>query len=261
MVAHRSRSGDTDVSSCKEWRLQQEQNTLGQPLGFKVEGWAAPERPGRKALSGRTCIVEPLDAARHAAPLYEANSLDKEGRSWTYLAYGPFPAFDDYEKWFVQAQTSSDPLFFAIIDRAVNLAVGIASYLRIDPASGSIEIGHLHFSPLLQRTPAATEAIFLMIDRAFQLGYRRVEWKCNSLNMTSRRSAQRLGFSFEGTFRQATVVKGRNRDTAWYAIIDGEWPALRRAFVRWLDPANFAPDGSQILALSALTDPLLAQRG
>jgi RimJ/RimL family protein N-acetyltransferase len=212
-------------------------------------------------LSGRTCAVEPLDVRRHCKWLFEANALDTEARTWTYLAYGPFPSLDDYEAWFRNAASSADPIFFAIVDRVSGRAVGIASYLRIDPANGSIEIGHLHFSPLLQRTAAATEALFLMIDRAFELGYRRVEWKCNSLNAPSRRSAQRLGFSFEGVFRQAAVVKGRNRDTAWYSIIDTEWPALREAFVRWLAPANFTAAGSQILALSALTEPLLAQRG
>ena len=241
--------------------LEQERNALGQPLGFRVEDWTTPARPGREILSGRTCTVEQLDLGRHCRSLFEANALDTDGRSWTYLAYGPFSTIDDYEVWFRNAEASHDPLFFAIVDRESVRAVGIASYLRIDPANGSIEIGHLHFSPLLQRTPAATEALYLMIDRAFELGYRRVEWKCNSLNAASRRSAQRLGFSFEGIFRQATVVKGRNRDTAWYSIIDREWPALRCQFARWLDPANFTGDGKQILALSNLTEPLLSQRG
>jgi RimJ/RimL family protein N-acetyltransferase len=140
-------------------------------------------------------------------------------------------------------------------------AAGVSSYLRISPSAGAIEVGHIHFSPLLQHTPAATEAMFLMMRRVFELGYRRYEWKCDALNAPSRRAAQRLGFSFEGVFRQAIVVKGRNRDTAWYACIDGEWPALREAYERWLDPANFDEQGRQRLSLSSLTAPILVARG
>ena len=156
------------------------------------------------------------------------------------------------------AQTSSksqahDPLFYAIVDLAKGEAVGVASYLRISPSSGSIEVGHINYSPLLQRTPAATEAMYLMMAQAFDLGYRRYEWKCHALNAPSRSAAQRLGFSFEGIFRQAAVVKGRNRDTAWYAAIDEEWPALREAFERWLDPTNFDEKGNQRVRLSDLT--------
>ena len=232
-------------------------NTLGQPVGAVVENWMPPKRPARETLVGRCCRVEPLDASLHGHSLYEANCLDRDGRSWTYLAYGPFATFNEYNAWVASVQTSQDPLFFAIVDAPTNRAVGIASYLRIDPNSGAIEIGHLHFSPLLQRTPAATEALYLLMDGAFQLGYRRLEWKCNALNTASCRAAQRLGLSFEGIFRQATVVKGRNRDTAWYSAVDREWPALRPAFERWLDPANFHPDGTQIEALSGMTAPLL----
>jgi RimJ/RimL family protein N-acetyltransferase len=157
--------------------------------------------------------------------------------------------------------TTSDPLFFAIVDKALKRAVGVASYLRIDPRHGSIEVGHLMFSPLLQGKPAATEAMFLMMERAFEMGYRRYEWKCNALNEPSRRAAQRLGLSYEGLFRQAAVVKGRNRDTAWYAAIDQEWPALKAAFQKWLEPSNFDEGGRQRVALSTLTAPLLKQRG
>jgi RimJ/RimL family protein N-acetyltransferase len=154
-----------------------------------------------------------------------------------------------------------DPQFHAVLERATGEAVGVASYLRIDPAAGSIEVGHINYSPRLQRTIAATEAMYLMMRRAFQLGYRRYEWKCNALNAPSRAAAQRLGLSYEGVFRQAHVVKGRNRDTAWYAAIDTEWPALDRAFQQWLDPANFDDRGRQRTSLSDLTAPILKNRG
>jgi RimJ/RimL family protein N-acetyltransferase len=187
--------------------------------------------------------------------------LDVEGKNWTYLAYGPFADLDSYLAWIDRTCSGNDPLFFAIIDRQTDRAVGVASYLRIDPANGSIEVGHINYSPLLQRQPAATEAMYLMMRHAFELGYRRYEWKCNALNAASRAAAQRLGFSYEGVFRQATVVKGRNRDTAWYAAIDAEWPTLHDAFLKWLDPANFDAQGKQRMRLSSLTEPILEKRG
>ena len=152
-------------------------------------------------------------------------------------------------------------MYYAIVDVATNRAVGVASYLNVDPASGSIEVGHLHYSPLLQGSTAGTEAMFLMMHKAFELGYRRYEWKCHALNEASRRAAQRLGLSSEGVFRQARVVKGRNRDTAWYAAIDTEWPQLKEAFQRWLDPANFDDEGQQRSRLSDLTASVLKRRG
>jgi RimJ/RimL family protein N-acetyltransferase len=194
---------------------------------------------------------------RHADSLHAANAKDVQQKSWTYLPYGPFSSLADYRVWIEQFCCENDPLFYAIVDLQTQSAVGVASYLRISPSSGSIEIGHIHYSPLLQRTPAATEAIYLMMTRAFELGYRRCEWKCNALNMPSRNAAQRLGFSFEGVFRQATVVKGRNRDSAWFAAIDREWPALNEAFQQWLNPANFDERGVQRTQLSALTAPIL----
>ena len=241
--------------------LPHDTNALGQPVGLLVSDWKPPALPSRDTMEGVFCRLEALDPDRHASDLYGANSLDADGRSWTYLPYGPFAAFEDYFASLSESAAKSDPLFFAIIDTARGQAVGVVSYLRIDPRHGSIEVGHLNFSPLLQQKPAATEAMFLMMDRAFGLGYRRYEWKCNALNEPSRRAAQRLGLSFEGVFRQAAVYKGRNRDTAWYAAIDQEWPALRNAFVRWLDPANFDEDGKQRVALSTLTAPILKQRG
>ncbi len=157
--------------------------------------------------------------------------------------------------------STTDPLFFAIIDNQTGKAVGVASYLRIDPANGTIEVGHLHFSPLMQRTPIATEAMWLMMREAFALGYRRYEWKCNTLNYPSRSAAQRLGLSFEGIFRQAIISKGRNRDTAWYAAINKEWPKLDAAFQTWLAPENFNAEGRQRVSLSKLTEPILASKG
>ena len=241
--------------------IQHETNSLGQPVDLSLPDWKPPELPTRDTMEGVFCRLEALDPDRHARELYEANSLDADGRNWTYLPYGPFDNFGEYLAWLSESAAKTDPLFFAIIDKAHGTAVGVASYLRIDPRHGSIEVGHLNFSPLLQQRPAATEAMFLMMDRAFGLGYRRYEWKCNALNEPSRRAALRLGLSFEGVFRQAAVYKGRNRDTAWYAAIDQEWPALRSAFLSWLDPANFDEHGRQRVALSTLTAPILKQRG
>jgi len=212
-------------------------------------------------MEGRFCRVEPLNVESHAADLFAANALDVEGRNWTYLSYGPFQNLESYRDWIDATCTGDDPLFFAIVEQKAGKAVGVASYLRITPASGSIEVGHINYSPLLSRTPAGTEAMFLMMNCAFKLGYRRYEWKCDALNAASRIAAQRLGFSFEGVFRQATVYKGRNRDTAWYAAIDEEWPALREAFERWLSPDNFDESGKQRTRLSELTAPLLVQCG
>ncbi len=236
-------------------------NHLGQPIGFAVPGWTPPPVPPRATLTGRFCRIEPLNVEVHAADLYAANSLDSEGRMWTYLAYGPFADMDAYVTWMTRACQSTDPLFHAIIDSVTGKAVGVCSYLRIDPHNGVIEVGGLAFSPLLQRTPAATEAMFLMMQNAFALGYRRYEWKCDSLNVPSRVAAQRLGFSYEGLFRQAIIYKGRSRDTAWYAIIDQEWPALQAAYTQWLAPTNFTDDGQQRVRLTDLTRSLLKQQG
>ena len=211
-------------------------------------------------MEGTYCQVEPLSPDAHAGPLFEANQRDSEGRNWTYLPYGPFRGFEEYRAWVSQCALDTDTLYYAIVDKAIGQATGVASYLRIDPMAGSIEVGHPNFSPLLQGKRAATESMYLMMKQAFDLGFRRYEWKCNALNAPSRRAAQRLGFSFEGVFRQAWVVKGRNRDTAWYSIIDQEWPALRAAFMRWLDPDNFDEHCRQKAALSQLTATILSRR-
>ena len=236
-------------------------NALGQAIGFAVDAWTPPVLPPRNPMIGRTCRTEPLDADRHGADLHAANSLDTDGRHWTYLPYGPFATLDAYHRWLHAVGGTTDPQFHTIIDLATGTAVGVASYLRIDPAAGSMEVGHIHYSPKLQHTVAATEAMYLMMKRAFELGYRRYEWKCNALNEPSRSAAQRLGFSYEGVFRQARVDKGRNRDTAWYAAIDREWPALDAAFRRWLAPSNFDARDRQRTSLSSLTAPILVARG
>lgn len=241
--------------------MEYELNHFDQPVGLAVAQWTPPPLPNHESMAGRFCRLEPLDPQRHAADLYAANTMDREGRSWTYLPYGPFASLEEYRRWLEQCCCGSDPQFYAIVDTQSGSAAGVASYLRITPASGSIEVGHLNYSPLLQRTAAATEAMYLMMARAFELGYRRYEWKCNALNAPSRAAAQRLGFSYEGVFRQATVVKGRNRDTAWYAAIDAEWPALKAAFEQWLNADNFDEEGRQRTSLSELTAPILKQRG
>jgi len=227
-------------------------NPLGQPIGFPVPGWTPRPPPPRTPMDGRACRIEPLALDRHAADLHAANARDRDGRIWTYLPYGPFETLSDYRGWLAADCLGDDPLFHAVIDRRSGKAVGLASYLRIDPGNGVIEVGHINYSPPLQRTVAGTEAMFLMMRRVFdELGYRRYEWKCDALNEPSRRTAERLGFAFEGLFRQATMYKGRNRDTAWYSIIDTEWPAVRQRLRDWLDPANFDRDGRQRRPLAA----------
>lgn len=222
-----------------------------QPVGFPVPDWTPRPRPEGATLSGRFCRVEALDATRHGDELFEAFSAD-DGRMWTYMPYGPFPDRAAYQAWLAQHAPSRDPLFHAIVDATSGEALGVASYLRIDPANGCIEVGHIALSPRLQRSAAATEAMYLMMRQAFELGYRRYEWKCDALNAPSRAAAARLGFSFEGIFRQAVVVKGRNRDTAWFSVIDKEWPALAAAFEAWLAPGNFDDQGRQRQSLASL---------
>ena len=229
-------------------------NHLGQPIGFPVEGWAPRQKPPLTPMAGRYCRVEPLEIDRHAAELWEAYSADQDGRLWTYLPWGPYADFDAYFAGMKIGLRRENFITYSVIDAASGKAVGVASYLNINQSAGSIEVGGIAYSPALQRKPAGTEAMFLMMRRVFdELGYRRYEWKCNALNAASRAAALRYGFRLEGIFRQADVVKGRNRDTAWLSITDSEWPAIRAAFERWLDPANFTPDGAQRISLSALT--------
>jgi len=232
-----------------------------QPIGFSIGDWTPPVRPPAEPMIGRYCRLERLDAGRDGQSLFDAYALDSEGRNWTYLPQGPFESYGEFHIWLSDMAKLDDPFFFTIIDAESQTSVGIASYLRITPPAGSIEVGHIHYSPLLQRTPAATEAMYLMMKQAFALGYRRYEWKCDALNAPSRMAAQRLGLSYEGVFRQATVYKQRNRDTAWYATIDREWPDLKQAFEQWLDPNNFDNDRNQKTRLSTLTAPLLKATG
>lgn len=223
-------------------------------FGAPVAGWSPPPRPEDIGLAGRYAALEPLRADAHAEALHAAYAgLD---RVWDYLPYGPFASASGYRDWVRDVEAPADPTFLAIRNLETGDWEGVASYLRIAPEAGTIEVGHINYSPALQRTRAGTEAMFLMMGWAFDAGYRRYEWKCDALNLPSRRAAQRLGLSYEGVFRQAAVVKGRNRDTAWFAAIDGEWPALKAAFTTWLDPKNFDADGLQIRRLGALTAPV-----
>lgn len=226
---------------------------LMQPLGQALTDWHRPKLPAHTIMQGGYCRVEPLNPSVHAADLFAANVADVAGEMWTYLPYGPFANLVDYTYWLNQTCMGQDPLFYAIIDVKTEQALGLASYLRIDPNNGVIEVGHLAYSPQLQRTTAATEAMYLMMALAFDLGYRRYEWKCNALNAPSCRAAIRLGFTFEGIFRQAAIVKGHNRDTAWYSMLDTEWPALKQAFEAWLAPINYDANSQQLVTLSSLT--------
>ncbi len=235
-------------------------NRFGQPIGDAVLNWKPPIAPPRDVIHGQRCDLEPLDLEKHGDALFEANERG-DGSNWTYLFNEPPTSRDAYLEYMRSTFLGDDPLCFAIIDAASAQAVGVASYMRITPAAGSIEVGHINFSPALQRTPIATEAMYLMMKTVFDLGYRRYEWKCDSLNAPSRAAAQRLGFSFEGVFRNALVYKGRNRDTAWYSITNSEWPAIRGAFEQWLAPENFDAHGSQRVQLRWLTSKLLRAVG
>ncbi|ABG30828.1 N-acetyltransferase [Roseobacter denitrificans] len=230
-------------------------------LGMPVPNWSVPDAPQGISLIGRYAELHLLDADLHGAALFDAYS--GHDQIWDYLPYGPFETATEFKTWVKRTISAPIHQFYAIKNKESGVFEGVASYLRIDPANGSIEVGHINYSPALQRTRAGTEAMYLMMQNAFGIGFRRYEWKCNALNLGSRRAAQRLGFSYEGVFRQATVSKGRNRDTAWFAIIDQEWPALRRAFETWLAPENFE-QGRQLTSLGDLTrtvrvtsDPLL----
>ncbi len=220
------------------------------PVGFAVPGWTARPAPPGNAMEGLYCRVEPLAAERHAAQLFA--SFAGAAENWTYLSQEPPADFAAYRAWVEAAARGSDPLFHAIIEKKGGRAAGVAALMRIDTANGVIEVGNINYAPSLQRSRAGTEAIFLLARRVFdELGYRRFEWKCDSLNTPSRHAAARYGFTFEGIFRQAVVYKGRNRDTAWFSIIDREWPRLRAGYERWLDPRNFDTAGYQGKSLGA----------
>jgi RimJ/RimL family protein N-acetyltransferase len=218
------------------------------PLGEALD-WRRAARPARTELRGRSILVRPLDGAGDAEALHAASGPS----TWTYLPYGPFEDAAALREHLLGVERLEDPLFFTLARLPGEVPQGVAAYLRIEPAHGVIEIGHIWFGTPLQRTAAATEAIFLLARHAFDgLGYRRLEWKCDALNAASRRAADRFGFTFEGVFRKHMVVKGRNRDTAWYAITDERWPQVRAGFERWLDPANFDAAEGQRRRLSEL---------
>lgn len=227
-------------------------NPLGQPLGESLD-WQGATPPPHTQLIGKYCSILPMEAA-HSEDLFNATQLDRDGHNWTYLFEEPFDSLADFTDWVEAKSLSQDPFFHSIISTETGKAVGYAALMRIDPTMGVIEIGNIHLSPALQCTKAATEAMYLFMKQVFALGYRRYEWKCDSLNAPSRKAAERLGFSFEGIFRQAVVYKSRNRDTAWFAVIDKDWPALQRAFVAWLAPENFDESGVQTKKLQAFRE-------
>lgn len=234
-------------------------NAFGQTIGYPLLDWKEPAFPEAKVLEGDYCRLEPLNPDHHAAPLFAANSQDS-GSMWTYMGCGPFQTLAAYESWMRASCQAKDPQFYAIIDKQKAQVLGLASYLRIDPKSGTIEVGHIAYSPPLQKTLVATEAMYLLMRNAFALGYRRYEWKCDALNQASCKAASRLGFSYEGCFRQATHYKGRNRDTAWFSVIDKDWPQLQSAFEQWLSSGNFDSQGQQKSSLSELTKALIQQK-
>ena len=217
------------------------------PVGPAVDPLPTGALPDLRPLHGRWVRLDPVSVARHAQSLFNSfHGLDPDGDVWTWMPYGPFDDLDSFAAWLEGREKSRDPWFYAIIDRKSGEARGMASYLRADPANGAIEIGHIWFAPGLQRTREATEAIYLLIRHAFDdLGVRRLEWKCDALNQPSRDAAKRFGFVFEGIFRQHYIIKGRNRDTAWFSIIDKEWPKIRKGFEAWLADDNFDAEGRQ----------------
>ncbi len=220
-------------------------------LGTPVPNWTQPPLPTGQPLDGAYVRLERLDPDSHAADLYRAYS--GHDALWTYMYDGPFASASSYHRWTKEHSSATDTLFYVLRDPVTGHCGGVASYLRMAPAAGSIEVGNICIAPELARSRAWTQSMFLMMEHVFSLGYRRYEWKCNALNMPSRRAAQRLGFSYEGTFRRAAVVKGHNRDTAWFSVIDTEWSALREAYAAWLALANFDGKGRQKERLSDLT--------
>ncbi|AIO68491.1 GNAT family N-acetyltransferase [Burkholderia oklahomensis] len=234
-------------------------NEFGQPIGAPVPDWQPRSAPPRTPMQGRFCRVEPVDVSRHADDLYAAYASAADGRDWTYMSAGPFADAARYRAYLAKAAEIDDPLHHAIVDLATGKAVGTCALMRTDRANGVTEVGFVAYSPLLQKTCAGTEVMFLLMQRVFdELGYRRFEWKCDSLNAPSRAAALRYGFTYEGLFRQAVVYKGRSRDTAWYSVVDHEWPVLRSAFRRWLAAENFDERGRQRQPLAAL---IAASRG
>jgi RimJ/RimL family protein N-acetyltransferase len=231
-------------------------NTYGQAIGAEVPGWTSRPRPARESLAGRYCRLEPVSVARHASDLFARYMEAPDDRDWTYLFHERPPDRESFRTYLAQLEASEDPLHFAVAGLNDGAALGTAALMRIEPRHGVIEVGSITYSPRLKRSRAGTEAIYLFMRLAFdELGYRRFEWKCDSLNAPSRRAAERYGFTFEGIFRRAVTYKGRNRDTAWYSIIDEEWPRIRTAFEAWLHPENFDERGHQVRSLRQIRAP------
>lgn len=223
-----------------------EANHYGQIVGTPVPGWTPRPAPDGRSLEGACCRLERLDPARHADALIAGFRTAPDDRDWTWWRTARPEDDAAFRRYIEDNATAADRVPYAIIDPATTRPVGHAAFMGIDAANGSLEIGAINFTPLLKRRPAGTEALFLMLRHAFDaLGYRRVEWQCNSLNLPSRNAALRLGFTFEGVFRQRAVTQGRNRDTAWFSLLDSEWPARRAAFLGWLAPENFDESGAQ----------------
>ena len=226
-------------------------NNLEQPIGDSLVNWSCAQFPSYVAFEGNVCRIEPIDVKRHAEELFEAYAVDIDNKLWTYMSYGPFENVESVGLWLENASQKKDPQFYVLIEKKTNKAVGIASYMRIKPEHGVIEVGNISFSPRLQRTAIATEIMYLMMKRVFEdLGYRRYEWKCDSLNQASRDAAIRFGFSYDGLFKKHIVYKNRNRDTAWYSILDDDWPLLKQAYEQWLALENFDENGRQHVKLS-----------
>ena len=214
-------------------------------LGFAVK-FKKAKLPLKKKLIGKYCFLEPINIRKHSKDLYKNYSLDKKNVIWAYLPYGPFKSHGSFKKWLKSFCLNKDPFFYAIYSKKHNQYCGMASYLRITPEHGSIEVGHINYSPILQNTTEGTETMYLMMKNAFEvLGNRRYEWKCNNLNSASKYAAERLGFKFEGIFRQMFIFKGRNRDTAWYSIIDKEWPNYKKKYLAYLKKTNFTKANRQ----------------
>jgi RimJ/RimL family protein N-acetyltransferase len=227
-----------------------------------LRDWTARAKPDRKTLDGRYCRLERLETSKHGDGLFDASSVADAAERFRWLFEYPPATREEFQCWLDKVEAGEDPLIYAVVDKATGKVAGRQSLMRIDIVHGVIEIGGIYWGPLISRRPAATEALYLFAEYVFdELGYRRFEWKCHDMNEPSKRAAVRFGFKFEGVFRQHIVFKGGNRDTAWFSIIDGEWPALRRAYRAWLDPANFDAAGTQRRRLEDFRADFGADRG
>lgn len=216
-----------------------------------LTNWQTRPRPERQILEGKFVRLEPLNAAKHGDDLYEASTVADVEERFQWLYETPPASRQEFDEWLIEKEKSEDPLFFAVIDKKTGKVTGRQTLMRIDPANGVAEIGNIYWGPLMARTPAATEAQYLFMQYIFDtLGYRRYEWKCNNANIPSKKAAERFGFEFEGIFRQHLIVKGKNRDTAWYSVIDADWPDLNTAYKQWLSDDNFDENGLQKMRLS-----------